>query len=105
MINDFVNSMFEFGGAAVLCANVVKLHKDKMVKGVHWSPALFFASWGLWNLYYYPSLDQWLSFFGGAALVLVNLVWLLQVMYYKDRRYSGGIQFCENKTRGYDEKS
>jgi hypothetical protein len=58
-----------------------------MVKGVHWIPTGFFTAWGFWNLYYYPHLDQWLSFFGGLFIVAGNFSWLiLMVMYWKNGR-------------------
>lgn len=80
---DAINACFQFGGSAVLMKNVVQLHKDKEVKGVHWVPTLFFASWGMWNLFYYPHLDQRLSFIAGLFLVTVNTIWFLQMVYYK----------------------
>ena len=85
MSPDLLNGLFEFCGALMLTQNVKRLHKDKVVRGVHWMPTLFFASWGVWNLYYYPSLDQWWSFLGGCAIVCVNLVWFGQMLYYRNR--------------------
>lgn len=81
---DFVNGLFEFIGSAMLWRNVVQLHRDKLVKGVHWNATAFFAAWGYWNLYYYPHLDQWWSFAGGVSIVVANTVWLVQMMYYLD---------------------
>lgn len=88
MTPDLINGLFEFTGAIMLSRNVVQLHRDKMVKGVHWNATAFFTSWGLWNLYYYPALDQWWSFAGGLAIVSVNAVWLAQTFYYL-RKNSG----------------
>lgn len=82
MSPDLMNGLFEFTGAVMLARNVLQLHRDKMVRGVHWSPTLFFAAWGIWNLYYYPALGQWCSFSGGMAIVAVNFVWFCQMMYY-----------------------
>jgi len=53
------------------------------LKGVHWAPIIFFWAWGMWNLFYYPSLDQWWSFTGGLWIVLANGVWMCQILYYK----------------------
>ena len=48
-----------------------------------WLHAGFFAAWGYWNLYYYyPSLDQWWSFWGGVGVVTMNTIWLGQLIYY-----------------------
>ena len=79
---DTINGLFEFCGAAFLFLNVIKMYKDKKLKGYNWRAAAFFTSWGIWNLYYYPYLNQWLSFLGGCALVLVNTIWLMQIFYY-----------------------
>jgi len=64
---DLINGSFELLGSFVLLTNVVKLHKDKHIAGVHWSPTLFFALWGIWNAFYYPHLEQWISFSGGLS--------------------------------------
>lgn len=73
---DLVNGLFEAGGSLCIWSNVHRLWKDRQVKGTNWWAVLFFWSWGLWNLWYYPSLDQWLSFWAGAALQLGNFAWL-----------------------------
>jgi len=58
------------------------LYRDKQVKGVSVLATSVFFSWGLWNLYYYPHLDQWLSFLGGLVIVAGNLLWLSMMFYY-----------------------
>lgn len=79
---DLINGAFEAVGSVMLWRNVAQLHKDKEVKGVHWNATAFFTTWGYWNLYYYPSLEQWWSFAGGLSIVLANSVWLGQMIYY-----------------------
>ncbi len=81
-MQDLVNSLFEFCGAPFILVSVFKLHKDKVVKGVSWVHVLFFTLWGFWNLYYYPFLGQWLSFYGGIAIVSANAIWVGLLMYY-----------------------
>jgi hypothetical protein len=80
--NDMVNGAFELIGAAFLLLNTRQVLRHKMIKGVHWGPLAFFSSWGIWNLWFYPSLGQWLSFTGGAMLVVANLVYLGFVIKY-----------------------
>lgn len=80
---DLVNGLFEFIGSIMLWKNVYQLNKDKQVRGVHWGPTGFFWVWGLWNLYFYPHLNQWLSFTGGLSIVLANGVWLAQMIKYR----------------------
>ncbi|KKL45911.1 hypothetical protein LCGC14_2350840, partial [marine sediment metagenome] len=62
---DFINGAFELLGAVAIFGHVRRVLKDKAVAGVSILSVCFFASWGLWNLYYYPSLGQWVSFWGG----------------------------------------
>ena len=85
---DLINGTFESVGGLFIALSVRRLAKDKLVKGVSWVHAAFFSSWGYWNLYYYPHLEQWFSFYGGALLVAVNTIWLLQMWYYLT--YPGG---------------
>jgi uncharacterized membrane protein YfcA len=86
--NDLVNGVFELLGAFVIFLNIRRLHKDKEVKGYDPKVTVFFTAWGLWNLWYYPSLDQWLSFWGGLAIVVMNSVWLCQIYYYNHKNDS-----------------
>lgn len=66
--------------------SVIKLYREKQVHGVSWVAVAFFASWGFWNLYYYPHLEQWASFCGGIAIVTVNTIWLAQLIYYSRKK-------------------
>lgn len=79
---DLVNGVFEGIGGFFIALSVIKLHRAKVVSGVSAVHVAFFSSWGFWNLFYYPHLDQWLSFWGGVLLVAVNCVWLAQIFYY-----------------------
>jgi hypothetical protein len=82
---DLINGLFEFIGSVFLWLNVYRLYNDKMVRGYDWKTTAFFSSWGIWNLYFYPSLDQMWSFAGGCSIVLANTVWLAQMYYYRKR--------------------
>lgn len=82
VINDIVNGVFETGGAILNWINVYRLYKDKSVKGVYWPAWAFFAVWGLWNLNYYPALNQWFSFAGGVIMVTANITWTIMAAYY-----------------------
>ena len=79
---DVINGVFEFVGSIALWRNVYQLHKDKDVKGVHWTATAFFMAWGYWNLFFYPHLEQWWSFWGGVSIVIANTIWLLQMLHY-----------------------
>lgn len=80
MSPDLVNGIFEAGGAAMAWRNAAQLRKDKEIKGVYWPIYVFYSAWGVWNLWYYPALEQWFSFYAGAVLVAGNLVWLAQAV-------------------------
>ena len=83
--NDLINGAFELLGGCLLMLNVRRITADKAISGVSWLPVFFFTAWGIWNLYYYPSLNQWFSFTGGCLIVVVNAIWLGLVLYYKRR--------------------
>lgn len=80
---DLINGGFEFCSGLFQIINIIKLLKDKEVKGISLYPFLLFTAWGVWNLYYYPSLNQIISFIGGVLIVITNLIWLGLALYYK----------------------
>lgn len=88
MIGDYGNSLFELIGAFFQVKNCLQIYKDKEIKGVYWPAWLFFTSWGYWNLYYYPSLNQWFSFVAGALMAIANTTWVSLAWYYTHRKES-----------------
>ena len=82
IIPDLINGSFEAGGSILLWRNVYQLYLDKQVKGVLGTTTAFFAAWGLWNLFYYYHLSQFMSWYGGMSLVTANVVWVGQFIYY-----------------------
>lgn len=83
MSNDLINALFEVGGAITIFMNIMKLYKDKKIRGVLWPIWVFYTLWGFWNIYYYPSLGQNLSFYAGIVLVSGNLWWCLLTLKYR----------------------
>jgi hypothetical protein len=81
---DYINGAFEFWGGVALWKNVGMIRRDKMVRGVNWQVTAFFTTWGVWNLFYYPSLGQWVSFAGGLNIVAANAVWLSYAVRYRN---------------------
>lgn len=81
---DLTNGGFELFGGTVNWINVYRIYKDKQVRGVSIIPSVFFTSWGFWNLYYYPSLHQWASFWGGAVIVGANFAWVSLAWRYRN---------------------
>lgn len=82
MTPDMVNGIFEALGAIFVSMNVVRLYRDKRVRGVHWASVAFFTSWGLWNVYFYHAIAQPFSWYAGVAVAVVNAIWLAQMGYY-----------------------
>ncbi len=82
-LNDLLNGMFECFGAGMIWLNVFALLRDRQIRGVNWKVTGFFWSWGIWNLWYYPSLHQWASFAGGVLICFANFVWLGLAIKYR----------------------
>lgn len=79
---DAINGTFELCGGFFVCLHILKVMKDKEVKGVSVTAAVYFALWGLWNLYYYYHLQQTLSWFGGVFVTTANIVWVILIIHY-----------------------
>jgi hypothetical protein len=83
IVPDLVNGLFELFGGVFVSMNIYQLYNDKKVNGIHWGSSVFFTSWGIWNIYYYPFLGQWLSFCGGIFICVANIIWFIQRIYYR----------------------
>lgn len=86
MWQDIVNGLYEMLGGIMLWNNVRILYNQKKVKGVSVMTTAFFTTWGIWNLYYYPFLDQWWSFLGGLVIVFANVVWVSLAVKYRNNK-------------------
>lgn len=82
MLADAINGMFELLAGFFILMHCRRLYIDKQVRGASIVATTFFTMWGFWNLYYYPSLEQWLSFYGGIAVVAANTLWVSMMAYY-----------------------
>lgn len=85
-IPDLINGLFEGGGAVLSWFNVKRILRDRQVQGVYWPITGFWSLWGAWNLFYYATLEQRASWWGGLALVLGNTVWVVLAAYFSRRR-------------------
>lgn len=79
---DLINAAFEALGGFILLLNVRRILRDKLVRGADWRVMGFFTLWGMWNLFYYPHLGQWLSFAAGIWIAVVNTIYLALMIYY-----------------------
>lgn len=80
---DAGNALFEGAGAILSWLNVARLCKDRQVKGVDWRVTAFWGAWGVWNVYYYPMLEQWMSACAGVVLCAANVVWVILAVRWK----------------------
>lgn len=74
---DAGNALFEAVGAVLTWMNFVRLRRDRIVLGVYWPVTAFFAAWGVWNLFYYPSVGHYWSAAIGAVLCTGNVAWVV----------------------------
>jgi hypothetical protein len=79
---DLINGIYESLGGLFISLSILKLHKDKLVRGVSFWPILFYQSWGCWNLYFYSAINCPLSWYGGIGVTIANTTWLIQMLYY-----------------------
>jgi len=85
-VNDLINASFELLASMFALLNVRRMLIDKKSHGVSKVATTFFVAWGVWNLYYYPSLGQWASFAGGVSMTTVNAVWLFLMWKYRKNK-------------------
>jgi hypothetical protein len=80
---DTINGAFEGFAGFLIYMNVLRLRRDKMVRGVLSWVTWVYTAWGFWNLFYYPHLEQWLSFAGGLFIVSGNFAWCYYAWRYR----------------------
>jgi uncharacterized membrane protein YfcA len=88
LIVDAINAAFELGGGIAIFAHCFALLRDREASGVSPVGVVFFTAWGYWNLFYYPQLEQWLSFFGGLLIVAGNTTWVVLLLRFRHERSS-----------------
>lgn len=91
---DLINGAFELAGAAASTWNIITLCRHKQVRGFSSNSFWYFFAWGCWNLWYYPSLGQWMSFSGGIALTLSNGLYAALSLYFLKRGNNVDEQNC-----------
>lgn len=80
---DLINGSFEALAGAMVLNHCRVLYAEKMVRGVSVLSSCFFTLWGMWNLYYYPVLNQPLSFYGGMVVVAANALYVGMMVHYR----------------------
>jgi hypothetical protein len=82
MTPDGINGAFEVIGSVAVWANFCAVVKDRGYAGTRWPMMVFFMSWGMWNLYFYPHLGQAISFYASWSLSLANASVLAAMIYF-----------------------
>lgn len=80
---DLINGSFEALAGAMVLNHCRVLYAEKMVRGVSVISSFFFTLWGIWNLYYYPALNQPMSFYGVLVVVAANALYVGMMVYYR----------------------
>jgi hypothetical protein len=86
MNSDIINAIWEFAGAVFMLRAIQVILRDKLVKGIDWTTIFFFASWGLWNTYFYPDNGLIWSWYGSIFLCLTNTIYLILLIYYSRKQ-------------------
>lgn len=82
-IPDLINGCLELIGCLSILNHVRVLWKSKQAHGISALSTTFFFGWGLWNLFFYPHLDQWFSFAGGIAITIANCICIGSILYIR----------------------
>lgn len=89
MIPDLINASFEVFASVVSTLSLIAIYKAKRIVGASPWPTVFFSAWGLWNLFYYPHLGQFLSTGAAVGMLGINVTWLYLYYVYKEKEYVG----------------
>jgi hypothetical protein len=82
MTADQCNAAFEFIGA-LLILNHARCGFTYGLSGVSMFSTVIFTLWGVWNLFYYPSLGQYYSFVAGICVIFANVIWINVIIRYR----------------------
>lgn len=79
---DITQACWELGSACFGLLNIRAILRARKIDGVHWAPTLFFAAWGVYNLWFYDALNLPAAWWAGMAITAVNSLWLGLVFYF-----------------------
>jgi hypothetical protein len=89
-MSDWVNSLFCLGGAVFILFSILKVRRDKQIKGISWAHVIFFHAWGWWNLFFFAMIGEKFAFACAVVLVVTEAVWINELLH------------CSNYPRGDD---
>ena len=79
---DHINGAIEAVAGFFVLNHCRVLYAHKETRGVSIVSSLFFMCWGFWNLYYYPHLNQPISYYGGLFVVTANALYIGMMVRY-----------------------
>jgi hypothetical protein len=79
---DFLNSWFEWIASGMVYLNVWTIFKAKKINGVSLFATWYFSALGLFNLFYYSQLHQYISFSAGILVAIGDLIYLYLFLKY-----------------------
>jgi len=82
---DMINAGFEIGAGFAVLHHCWCLHRDREVRGVSVLAVAFFTLWGIWNVFWYPWLNQVFSFVAGIFVTLANVLYASMLSYYRKK--------------------
>ncbi len=91
LLSDITMGLIQVISAGFLSKSVWMLYQAKIVRGVSAVTVAFWVAWGLWDLYYFPSLNQWWAFSGGVIVTLMNALYVGLIVRYNYRERSGNV--------------
>jgi len=81
---DIINAVFVWAALIMSVLDLRRILVDRVLGGIHFGSAVLFTVWPLWDLCYYHSLGQWVSFCVCFLLACVRLCWFSAV--YRNRK-------------------
>lgn len=85
MSADLINGTIELLAGFFVLNHCRVLYAHKQARGGSMLSVAFFTLWGIWNLYYYPALNQPLSFVGAVFIVAANALYMGMLVCYRSR--------------------
>lgn len=84
-MKDLINCGFMLGSSIAVTCSILKIVKQKELKGVSHVANFFFCGFSYWNIYYYSSLSQPFSAVTGILTATVNTIYVSLAFYYSQR--------------------
>jgi len=97
MNNDHITAVFSVVGTIVIARSALLLARQKSVRGVSLWQAVFFATWGVWNLFFYDAIGLYWSWYGAVGIAVTNCTWTAMLCWFKFK------EWCEELQAAFDE--